>query len=394
MGLGFAIIIGMVLWAIVDLVLGARKRRNSLSISRHSTTEKIDFIADGEDFFEMLLKDVDAAERHIHMMFYIFRDDETGLRVIDHLCEKASQGVRVIVLADLAGSHGLKKKTIQRMTASGVRFSYSRKIYFPRIFTTLNERNHRKITIIDGKIGYIGGFNAGNEYAGKDPKFGYWRDYHLRVIGEAVNDLQHQFLVDWQAENEVIDDHIYTPLPTGNHASVKFHITNGSGGEESFSSYIDGATSSIVIGTPYYIPGRMVQNSLLNAIKRGVSVILILPMKADHPLVKEASFHYLVELIQAGGKVYQYMNGFYHAKVMIIDDRICDIGTANFDQRSFHINGEINCILECPEVLKTIKKVIKMDLLQSERLDLDRLKKRTIGNRLLDPIARLLSPFL
>ena len=172
------------------------------------------------------------------------------------------------------------------------------------------------------------------------------------------------------------------------------HITNGSGVKESFADYINKATTSIIIGSPYFIPGHMVQDSLVRAIRRGVSVKLILPMRADHPLVKEASYHYLVELLEEGGEVYQYMNGFYHAKVMIVDNRICDIGTANFDKRSFHINSEINCIFESSEVLSQVMEVINSDFIQSERLDLARLKKRTISNKFISPFARLLSPFL
>lgn len=395
MGLILTIVLAALIWVTFDLILGSKKRRETPSSSQLKMNGNIEFVADGEDFFQMLLDDIKTAKQHIHMMFYIFRDDETGMEFIQQLCQKATSGVSVYVLADYVGSHGLKKSTIEQMTSCGIHFSYSRKIYFPFIFSTLNERNHRKITVIDGSIGYVGGFNVGDEYAGKKPKFGYWRDYHLCITGEAVNALQQQFLTDWEKDNPPLfeDDSFYPSLPQGK-TTIQFHITNGSEVKESFASYIDQATTSIIIGSPYFIPGEMVQKSLVDAIQRGVSVKLILPMRADHPLVKEASYRYLVELIEEGGEVYQYMNGFYHAKVMIIDDKICDIGTANFDQRSFHINGEINCIFESPEVLAQIMEVINRDFIQSERLDLARLKKRTISNRLISPFAQLFSPFL
>ncbi|MBF0705208.1 cardiolipin synthase [Alkalihalobacillus hwajinpoensis] len=389
------VLLALILWLITDLHTGNKKRKLAPSSSRQKMTGNLTFINDGDDFFRALINDIDAAVYQIHMMFYIFRDDATGHMIIEHLCQKATSGVSVYLLVDYGGSHSLKKATIRKMTSCGIVFSYSRKISFPRFFTSINERNHRKITVIDGEIGYVGGFNVGNEYVGKDPKFGYWRDYHLRVTGEAVQGLQDQFFLDWEESHSPINKHnVYIPpLETGQH-KVSFHITNGNSVEEAFASYIDKATTSIIIGSPYYIPGQTVQTSLLRALKCGIKVQVILPMRADHPLVKEASYEYLVELIRAGGEVYQYMNGFYHAKVMIIDETLCDIGTANFDQRSFHINGEINCIISTPSLIVEIKEAIQKDILQCERLDLKRLQDRTIGNRVLAPLARLFSPFL
>ena len=388
----FIVLLVLVIWIVIDLHIGSKKRKQTSSLWVEMTGDTT-FIADGDDFFRMLLHDIDRASREIQMMFYIFRDDETGQKVVEHLCKKADAGVLIYLLVDYGGSHGLKKSTIKKMRSCGIHFSYSRKISFPLLFTSLNERNHRKITVIDGKIGYVGGFNVGNEYASKDPKFGYWRDYHLRLTGEAVKGLQDQFILDWKDNNSFPIEAASPDLQKGT-KSITFHITNGSAIEEAFASYIDKATTTIKIGTPYYIPGQTVQTSLLRALKCGVSVQILLPMRADHPLVKEASYPYLVELIQAGCEVYQYMNGFYHAKVIVIDDTFCDVGTANFDQRSFHINGEINCLFHSTDFVNEVKEVIQKDLLQSERLDLNRLQDRSIGSRVLSPVARLLSPFL
>lgn len=388
----FIVLLVLVIWIVIDLHLGRKKRKQTPSLWVETTGDST-FIADGDDFFRKLLHDINQASTEIQMMFYIFRDDETGQKVIEHLCKKADAGVLIYLLVDYGGSHRLKKSTIHKMRSCGIHFSYSRKISFPHLFTSLNERNHRKITVIDGNVGYVGGFNVGNEYAGKDPKFGYWRDYHVRLTGEAVKGLQDQFILDWKENSSFPIEALSSDLQKGP-KSITFHITNGNAIEEAFASYIDKATTSIKIGTPYYIPGQTVQTSLLRALKCGVSVQMILPMRADHPLVKEASYPYLVELIQAGCEVYQYMNGFYHAKVIVIDDTFCDVGTANFDQRSFHINGEINSLFHSTAFVTEVKEVLEKDLLQSERLDLARLQDRTIGNRVLSPIARLLSPFL
>ncbi|MCA0988958.1 cardiolipin synthase [Guptibacillus algicola] len=391
----FILIFVVLIWMSIDLTLGAMKRRkNSASLMKEISAD-LDFVSDGDDFFRILLKDLDAAEKHIHMMFFILRDDKTGNEFIDKLCEKASSGVSVKLLVDYIGSKNIKKSTIRKMKECGIHFSYSRKATFPLLFTSLNERNHRKITVIDGKVGYMGGFNIGKEYAGKDPKFGYWRDYHLRFQGEAVYELQKQFLSDWTRENNAtkLDDDFFPSLPEGN-ATVNLHITNGSNVEGMFISLIDQAVTSIYIGTPYYIPGANVQKSILRAVGRGVNVKIILPIRADHPFVQEASFPYLVELIEAGCDIHQYMNGFFHAKVLLVDDHVCDIGTANFDMRSFTINGEINCIFRDQETIRKVKETIERDIVQSEPLHLKRLKDRTVKNRLIGPIARALSPFL
>lgn len=388
-------VILLFLWMMIDLIYGARKRRSNSSSLFTSVSADMEFIADGDDFFRVLLDDIDAAKDHIHMMFFILRDDITGNMFIDKLCEKASSGVSVLLLTDYLGSHRIKKSTIRKMKRCGIQFSYSRKMTFPFVLTSLNERNHRKITVIDGRIGYMGGFNIGKEYAGKDPKFGYWRDYHLRMRGVAVNELQKQFLSDWKLENEgEYQREAYFPSLHEGKSKVEFHITNGCNVEDKFVSLIEKATSAIHIGTPYYIPGLKLQTSLLQARDRGVVVKIILPIRADHPFVQEASFPYLVELIEAGCEIHQYMNGFFHAKVLLIDELVCDIGTANFDLRSFTINGEINCIFHDSEVIARVKETIEKDIIQSEILHLQRLKDRTVKNRLIGPIARILSPFL
>lgn len=394
--MGFFFLVFVVLiWMSIDLKLGAMKRRKNSASFMKDTSADLDFVSDGDDFFRILLKDLDAAENHIHMMFFILRDDKTGNEFIDKLCEKACSGVSVKLLVDYIGSKNIKKSTIRKMRECGIDFSYSRKATFPLLFTSLNERNHRKITVIDGEIGYMGGFNIGKEYAGKDPKFGYWRDYHLRFQGEAVYELQKQFLSDWTRENNAtqLDDDFFPSLPKGK-ATVNLHITNGSNVEDTFISLIDQAVTSIYIGTPYYIPGANVQRSILRAVDRGVNVKIILPIRADHPFVQEASFPYLVELIEAGCDIHQYMNGFFHAKVLLVDDYVCDIGTANFDIRSFTINGEINCIFRDQETIRKVKETIERDIVQSEQLHLKRLKDRTLKNRLIGPVARALSPFL
>ncbi|TLS36738.1 cardiolipin synthase [Pseudalkalibacillus caeni] len=359
---------------------------------RHSSCS---FYNEGRDFFSVLFDDIENAQKHIHLLFYIFRDDTIGMELIQRLIKKSSEGVKVRVLIDAIGSHKLSKSARKLLKENNIELGLSNRPKFPFFFYTLNHRNHRKIGVIDGNIGYIGGFNIGDEYLGKDPKLGYWRDYQLRINGDGVQDLQQQFVEDWRIAGMSItkDRSLYPELEKGP-ISLKLEPTEGIDMNYSFLDYIESAEKSIVVGTPYYIPGLKIQNALITAARKKINVKIILPFKADHPLVKEAAFRYFLPLLEAGCEIYQYQKGFYHAKVLLIDDELCDIGTANFDKRSFHINSEINCILKDGKLLEVIKKTIEQDIKDSERLTIGKFKGRPILQRLKEPFADLLSYFL
>lgn len=264
------------------------------------------------------------------------------------------------------------------------------------LFYSSQTRNHRKITVIDGRTGYTGGFNIGKEYLGKDPKFGFWRDYHLRVTGEGVQDLQRQFLTDWNAasdEHSEEETGLFPSLSQGKF-SHRFLTTPGKDLEKNFLTFVKEAKTELLICSPYFIPGKKLMKALLNARNRGVSVKIMVPMKADHPLVKEASFPYFGPLLKAGCDIYQYYYGFYHAKVIVVDDVFCDIGTANFDKRSLFLNDEFNCLIYDEAFISQLKLSVIKDMKSSAKLTLDHYNSRSFRQRVMEKTASIVSYFL
>jgi cardiolipin synthase A/B len=355
----------------------------------------LSFFINGTHLFADYFAEIRKATHHIHILFYIVKTDEISQQFFQLLKQKAEEGVRVRLLVDWVGSFGLPKKLIRSLKESGIEFAYAHKPRFPFFFYRLNRRNHRKITVIDGKIGYIGGFNIGKEYVGQDPKFGEWRDYHLKIVGEGVGDLQMQFCRDWkEATNiSIVEDQYFPPLQKGT-VSHQLAATNGYLLEQQFIDFIRQAKKELIIGSPYFIPSSAVMNALLDALSRGVKVTILVPLKADHLFVKEAAYPYFYRLLKAGAHIYRFYQGFYHAKTMVIDEDCCDIGTTNFDKRSFFLNSEINCYIYDRNFVQQVKEAIRHDLARSEPLTLDFWKKRTLWQRGKESISTLLSAWL
>lgn len=355
----------------------------------------LSFFINGTHLFADYFAEIRKATHHIHILFYIVKTDEISQQFFQLLKQKAEEGVRVRLLVDWVGSFGLPKKLIRSLKESGIEFAYAHKPRFPFFFYRLNRRNHRKITVIDGKIGYIGGFNIGKEYVGKDPNFGEWRDYHLKITGEGVHDLQTQFLRDWEeaTKTAIAKGEYFPPLQAGT-ITHQLIATNGHGLEKHFIDVIGRAKKEIIIGSPYFIPNRSVMNALLDALRRGVDVTVLVPLKADHLFVKEAAYPYFYRLLKAGARIYRFYQGFYHAKTMVVDAEWCDIGTANFDKGSLFLNCEINCYIYDRHFVHKVKKAIKHDLARSEALTLDFWKKRTLWDRGKEAISTLLSAWL
>ena len=390
-----AIFILLIVWGTVDFKLGIKQqRREAKRYVQEIRNGQCELITTGHDLFKKLIDDIHNAEHHIHMLFYIFRDDHIGTQVLKALQEKAEEGVPVRLLVDRLGCH-LSKKSIKKLRKAGVHFSHSHPPKFPYWFFTLNRRNHRKITVIDGHIGYIGGYNVGDEYLGRDPKFGDWRDIHLRIKGDGVQDLQGQFLQDWSVatKEKISEKKYYPPLAKGLH-QLKIVPSDGAFLEEAFLKLIKEAKTSIYIGTPYFIPGNEIKTQLIEAAKRGVDVKLIVPKQGDHPLVKEAAFPYFQPLIEAGCEIYRYYQGFYHAKTIVIDKEVCDIGTANVDRRSFHINHEINCLIFNREFIKEVIAIMEYDIVNSELLTIEQLQNRSLFHKSKERLATTFGPLL
>ncbi|MFJ5717218.1 cardiolipin synthase [Neobacillus sp. NPDC093127] len=387
----------IILWLVLDFRLG-RKKHLSLAGQRETAIlhGRFEIFTHGKELFRDYFAEIRDAKKHIHVLFYIVKDDRLGEEFFTLLKRKAREGVEVRLLLDRMGSWEVNKVTVKGLLDAGVQFAFSNRIKLPFPFYSSQVRNHRKISIIDGEIGYLGGFNVGLEYIDEDPKLSPWRDYHLKISGEGVNFLQSEFLIDWKeygGENLLGRPAYFPRLPKG---EVRHQFIPAEAGqlEVSFLRLIQKAEQSIMIGTPYFIPSAAIFAELTEAQRRGVNLTVMVPYTADHFLVQEASLRYLRKLLAAGASVYQYKNGFYHAKTIVIDDKICDIGTANFDKRSLFLNKEINCFLYDPAFINRVKAVIEKDIRDSERLTLAELNKANLYRSVKEGLAGAISYFL
>ncbi|MEG2602267.1 MAG: cardiolipin synthase, partial [Carnobacterium sp.] len=266
----------------------------------------------------------------------------------------------------------------------------------------LNYRNHRKIVVIDGKIGYVGGFNVGDEYLGKDKKFGYWRDTHLRIEGNAVLALQSRFAMDW---NAAVDKHKieykeeYFPIIHNKGKSNMQIVSSGPDSEQQqikkgYIKMISMAKKSIYIQSPYFIPDDSVLDAISIAAMSGIDVRIMIPNKPDHPFVYRATTYYAGEMVAAGAKVYIYDNGFLHAKTMVIDGEIASVGTANLDFRSFKLNFEVNAFVYDPVVAMELKAIYEKDMEECYLLTKEILANQSRWMKFKQEFSRLLSPIL
>jgi cardiolipin synthase A/B len=358
----------------------------------------IELFSRGPELFDRMFKEMKEAKSSIHVLFYIVQDDHFALRFMDLLKDKAKEGVEVRLLMDQIGSHNVPKSKVRMLRDAGVEVAYCQKVRLPFLFFSSQQRNHRKITVIDGGIGYLGGYNVGKEYIDENdkPELSPWRDYHLRLEGEGVHDLQTEFCIDWfrAAKNELKNEVKYFPPAEKGSITHQIFPTEGVNIEDFFKKFIDEAQDEIIIGTPYFIPTPILMDALCHALERGVIVRVIIPNNADHMLVKEAAFPYFRTLLAKGAKVYQFMNGFYHAKVMIIDDHFCDLGTANFDKRSFFINLEINNLIFDKEFIHTLKKEMAKDMEASDMLSENDLANVSLLTRIKERVASSISILL
>ncbi len=362
----------------------------------------VDIFTDGHQKFEMLLKDIEKAKDHIHLQYYIIKRDGLGKKIRDALIKKASSGVKVRVLYDDLGSRSMTKRFFAKLREAGGEVE----VFFPSklqlINLRLNYRNHRKTVIIDGKVGYIGGFNIGDEYLGLNQKFGYWRDTHLRIEGTSVHDIQTRFILDWNQASYRYDIEYKPslfpkPEKTGN-IGMQI-VTSGPDSEWSqikhgYIKMISLARESIYIQTPYFIPDASLLDTIRIACLSGVDVHIMIPNKPDHIFVYWATLSYIGELLKAGAKVHIYDNGFIHAKTVVIDERISSVGTANIDIRSLNLNFEINAFIYDDQIASELKQAFIEDIKLSRFLTWEQYQSRSKWIRIKESVSRLLSPIL
>ena len=367
----------------------------------YTQNNKIMPFFDGKDLFEDIFKELEKSKEFIHIEFYIFKTDDLGKRFMDILIKKAKEGVEVKLLIDALGN-GINKQYIKALEEAGGKYSVFFRSILKYVNKRINYRNHRKIIIIDGKTAYLGGFNVGNEYIGEDKNIGYWRDTHLKIQGNAINELQTRFILDWTYTNDDYNFKNYLKYfkkPQFNYSSVvgmqivssgpdhdKQQIKNG------YIKIINDAKKNVFIQTPYFVPDDCMFDCIKMAATSGVDVRLMIPKNPDHIFMSWIANSYLEELLESGVKVYLYNNGFIHSKCIVSDCSVCSIGTANMDIRSFQLNFETNAFIYNEKICNQVENQFLKDIKYCNELTLKSYKNRSVANKFFEPICRLISP--
>lgn len=363
----------------------------------------IQIYTDGKEKFQALLNEMEHARNYIHLQYYIIKNDELWQEIEEVLIRKARQGVEVRVLFDSMGCRTMRNSDWVRLENAGIQVAEFFTAILGNLQLRINYRNHRKIVVIDGRIGFVGGFNIGREYIGKDKKFGYWRDTHICIEGSAVTSLAVRFVLDWNyaaRENLFLEDRIFE-IPT--------YIRSGrdpvqiiSSGPDSKSQVIRNnylrlihlAKKSIYIQTPYFIPDDAILESLKIAAKSGIDVRIMIPCKPDHPFVYWATYSYMGDMVEAGARCYTYDRGFLHSKCMCVDGLVTCMGTANMDIRSFSLNFEVNATIYSARTTIKLQEAFENDIPYCTLITRKKYKARSLYIRFKEQFCRLLSPLL
>lgn len=363
----------------------------------------IGIYTDGKKKMDALLEDIKTAKRYIHLQYYIIRDDEVWRKIERVLLEKARKGVEIRILFDSMGSIRTSHGKWRYLEKNGIATAEFFPVKFRKLPLRLNYRNHRKIVVIDGRVGYLGGFNIGREYLGLMEKFGYWRDTHLRIEGAAVTSLAVRFVLDWDyaaKENLFLRDELFQ-FPDyrkpGNAALQIISCGPDSGTKQIRNNYlwlIHCAREHIYIQTPYFIPDEPIFTALKIAAGSGVDVRIMVPCKPDHPFVYWATYSYLGKMVRAGAKCYTYENGFLHAKMLCVDGLAVCTGTANMDVRSFGLNFEANAVIYDEKTTKQLETIFFRDMEQSREVTEEIYRNRGTVVRVKERISGWLSPLL
>lgn len=389
-------LVGFLLFLLTGQGVPKQKKRTESGIGRLTEDNHVEILTTGEEKFQAVFGDLQKANREILVQYYIFKEDFLFQKLREVLCKKSMEGVKVKVLYDGLGSRKVPLRSWNEMRKAGIEVKCFKHGIWRNLLSVVsgfNYRNHRKILVVDGYIGYLGGYNIGKEYLGLEPRFGFWRDTHFRVVGSAVDSLRNVFYSDWglEEQEEIMkggSGGCPVQMVVSGPTSPSPHIRNV------YLRCIGNAKKKIQIQTPYFIPDEPVLNALKLALLSGKEVHLMLPKKPDHMFVYWASLYYAAQLLEMGAKVYIYQTGFLHTKGMIMDEDIYCYGTANMDIRSFHLNYEINAIVYGREEVKKMCEFYRHDLENCKQLTTQEYASRSLKIRIKEQISRLLSPLL
>lgn len=372
----------------------------STSYSLLYRENKITTYTDGRSKFEALKTALRSAHTFIHLQYYIFADDTIGHEIAKILIERAEAGVMVRMLYDDVGCWSVKKSFFRNMRKAGIEIYPFQEVTFPSLANRLNYRNHRKVVIVDGEIGFVGGMNIADRYQ-EGVSWGEWRDTHIAIQGAAVQGLQKAFSVDWHFSGHgLLSDDIYYPHPKNVAGDVSMQIATGgpigkwSGIFLPILKAISQAKSRIYITTPYFLPNESLLKALQTAALSQVDVRIIVPERSDSKLLHNATHSYLTEMMRAGVKIYLYHTGFVHAKTMVIDNDLVTVGSTNMDFRSFEHNFEINALIYNSQLNREFAELFHNDQSHATLLTPKQWKKRPFSKKVVESLVRLLSPLL
>ncbi len=354
-------------------------------------------LIDGPDTFRAMLDAIAAARKYVLIEFFIVHGDKLGNAFKEAVIAKAREGVRIYFIYDEIGSNRLPRSYVSELHAAGVQaraFGSSRGW---RGRFQINFRNHRKITIVDGEVAFVGGLNIGDEYMGWSSRFGHWRDTHLKLGGPAVLGIQLAFLEDWYWAGQTVPDLSWDAHPAPEHDQITLVLPCGPADEFQtcelfYLEVIQSAKERIWITSPYFVPDLPVARELQLAALRGVDVRIMLPDKPDHLLVYLSTFTYIPDMIKAGAKLYRYEKGFLHEKVLLVDRERAAVGTANLDNRSFYLNFEILVVQYDESFTRDVEKMLLKDFANCRAVTAVDFEGKPFWFRLAARVARLLSP--
>jgi cardiolipin synthase len=374
---------------------------NELAQMPFTTGNQACLLIDGKATFDAIFAGIDAATRYVLVQFFIVHDDQIGRELKARLLAKARQGVAIYFLYDEIGSHALPRRYTRELRRGGIHtapFKTSRGLSFR---FQINFRNHRKIVVVDGQLAFVGGMNVGDEYLGRSRRFGPWRDTFASVSGPATKAIQLSFLDDWHwSTGEVpdLDWSIDRDESDGKGTPVLVLPTGPADDLDSctlfFAQAIQLAKERVWISSPYFVPLPEILVALQLAVLRGVDVRILLPGMPDHLLVYLAAFSYLKDTLPVGVKMYRYKEGFLHEKVMVVDDQLAAVGTANLDTRSLRLQFEITLLFADRSFAAEVKKMLEADFARSRPLLISEINDRSFAFKVIVRIARLLAPVL
>jgi cardiolipin synthase len=363
-----------------------------------TTGNDAELLVDGDATFASIFAGIKSAREYVLVQFYIFRDDQIGRQLQECLIDRVRAGVRVYLLYDEIGSHDLSRRCINRMRAEGIQVRSFHTVGGHANRFQINFRNHRKIVVVDGRHAWVGGLNVGDEYLGRDPRVGFWRDTHLRVEGPVALSVQIAFVEDWHWASDDFPELNWDPQPASSGARRSILALPSGPADELetctlfFVAAINAANSRLWIASPYFVPDEQFITAVQLAALRGVEVRVLFPKQSDNLLVGLSIWSYLDELEAVGVRFYQYTRGFMHQKVTLIDDEYCTIGTANFDNRSFRLNFEITMAVADRDLASQVRAMLEADFANATEITASDLRGRTFAFRFAVRAARLASP--